>query len=104
MSLVLLFIVWKPLLFIFKFSHITVIRFSQFPLYFISSLTMWILITQKKQWKLVGIYGVSMCSNILLNYLFVPQYGYTAAAWITVIGEAIVLLASGAAVLYTKKL
>lgn len=111
MSLVLLFIVWNaaPLFVYIRqdfFPSISALRILSlgFPLYFLSSLTMWILITQKKQWKLAGIYAGSMCVNILLNFLFVPQYGYIAAAWITVIGEAIVLLASGAAVLYTKKL
>ena len=67
------------------------------PFFFLSSLAMWILIAKKQQMLLVKIYGVSMIVNILLNVLCIPTYGYTAAAWITVISEAIVLVMSGVA-------
>lgn len=71
------------------------------PFFFLSSLTMWVLIARKKQWSLVSIYGISMAANIALNILFVPQFGYMAAAWITIASEAFVLVASGAEVLRT---
>jgi len=67
------------------------------PFFFLSSLAMWILIAKKQQLLLLKIYGVSMIVNILLNALFIPVYGYMAAAWITGISEAIVLVLSGAA-------
>jgi len=70
------------------------------PFFFLSSLTMWILIAQKKQKILVGIYGVSMIINICLNYFLIPTHGYMAAAWITVASEALVLCMSGAIVIY----
>jgi O-antigen/teichoic acid export membrane protein len=70
------------------------------PFFFLSSLTMWILIAQKKQKILVGIYGASMVVNICLNYFFIPTYGYMAAAWITVVSEALVLCISLLTVVY----
>ena len=65
------------------------------PLFFVSSLTMWTIIAQKRQMILIPIYGVSMIVNIILNSVFIPSHGYIAAAWITVLSEAIVLLATG---------
>jgi O-antigen/teichoic acid export membrane protein len=64
------------------------------PFFFLSSLTMWILIALKRQTDLVTIYGISMIANIALNIVFVPQFGYMAAAWITIASEAFVLTAS----------
>lgn len=67
------------------------------PFFFLSSLAMWILIAKKKQILLLKIYGISMIINILLDVIFIPTYGYMAAAWITGISEAIVLAMSGTA-------
>lgn len=67
------------------------------PLFFLTSLFMWTLIALKKQALLVAIYGSSMLVNVFLNARFVPTHGFIAAAWITVISEAMVLLFSGAA-------
>jgi O-antigen/teichoic acid export membrane protein len=64
------------------------------PFFFLSSLTMWILIARKKQMLLLVIYGISMIINIALNSFYIPSYGYMAAAWITVASEALVLLIS----------
>jgi len=65
-----------------------------FPFFFLSSLTMWILIAQKKQLALLFIYIVSMIVNIISNALYIPAYGAIAAATITVLTEALVLLLS----------
>ena len=70
------------------------------PFFFLSALTMWILITIKKRKALVIIYGISMIINIVANAMFIPSYGYLAAAWITVIGEGIVLLMSTVVILH----
>lgn len=67
------------------------------PFFFLSSLTMWTLIATGKYTPLVFIYAFSMIVNIVLNVWFVPTHGFMAAAWITVISEAMVLLFSGAA-------
>jgi O-antigen/teichoic acid export membrane protein len=64
---------------------------------------MWVLIAEKKQKLLLGIYGISMIINICLNYFFIPVYGYMAAAWITVGSEALVLSMSGISVVYLLK-
>lgn len=64
------------------------------PFFFLSSLTMWILIARKKQMLLAFIYGISMVLNMGLNVLYIPSYGYMAAAWITVASEAVVFLIS----------
>ena len=61
------------------------------PFFFLTSITMWTLVAYKKQSSLLGIYGLSMLGNILANILFIPVYGYMAAAWITVCSELCVL-------------
>lgn len=65
------------------------------PLFFLSSLFMWILIAQGKTWRLVWIYGIAMLVNVGLNALFTPQFGYTAAAAITGVSEGVVLFLLG---------
>lgn len=65
------------------------------PVFFVSSLFMWFLIARKQQAALLTIHGVAMLANIVLNIVFIPRYGYTAAAWITVISELFVLAATG---------
>jgi len=65
------------------------------PFFFLTGLTMWTLIAYKKQRELAVIYAFSMVINITANILFVPSYGYMAAAWITLASEAIVLVLSG---------
>jgi len=65
------------------------------PIFFVSSLTMWILITLGKQKLLMVIYGTGMIINVFLNAYFIPRYGYIAAAWITVMSEGFVLALSG---------
>lgn len=64
------------------------------PIFYISSLIMWTLITMKKQFLLLVIYGIGMAFNILFNILYVPTYGIMAAAWITVGSEACILVLS----------
>lgn len=69
------------------------------PVFFVSALFMWFIIAQKKQTFLVIIHGIGMVINILFNLLFVPSYGYMAAAWVTIGSEVLVLMATGALVL-----
>src|SRR3989344_928505 len=65
------------------------------PLFFLSSLFMWILIAQGKAWRLVWIYGIAMVVNVVLNIIFTPRFGYIAAAAITGVSEGVVLLLLG---------
>jgi O-antigen/teichoic acid export membrane protein len=69
------------------------------PFFFVTSVTMWGLVAMKKQAALAAIYGGSMAINIVGNLLFVPTYGFMAAAWMTMVGEAIVLLLSSVVLL-----
>ncbi len=64
------------------------------PLFYLTSLTMWMMVTLKSSTALLGIYGLSMIGNIVANSVFVPRFGFMAAAWITVVGEFVVLLLS----------
>lgn len=65
------------------------------PFFFISALCMWALIALNKQMLLVFIYGGVMILNVALNAWLIPDWGYMAAAWITLISEGLVLLVSG---------
>jgi O-antigen/teichoic acid export membrane protein len=65
------------------------------PFFFLSNLSMWIMIALKKQMALVAIYGSSMILNVAANIYLIPLYGYIAAAWITVVSEGFIFLAGG---------
>ncbi len=69
------------------------------PFFFLTSATMWALIAVKKQSSLVVIYGTAMIVNLVGNIVFVPAYGFMAAAWWTVISEGLVLVVSGSMLL-----
>ena len=64
------------------------------PVFYLTSVTMWVLIALKKRVMLFSIYFISMIVNIGSNILLIPQYGYIAAAWITVFSETLVFLLS----------
>jgi len=62
------------------------------PFFFLTSFLQWILITHSKTGYLLRVYFLSMCANIVLNFIFIPKYSYVAAATITGVLEAIVFL------------
>ncbi len=64
------------------------------PIFYLSSLTMWILVVEKKQTQMLIIYALSMVINIIANAVFIPQYGYMAAAWVTILSEVFILTTS----------
>ncbi|MEK7578053.1 MAG: oligosaccharide flippase family protein [Patescibacteria group bacterium] len=64
------------------------------PLFFLSSLVMWMLFVFNKRWELSIIYIVAMMGNIGANMYYVPTHGAIASAWITIISEALVLVAT----------
>ncbi|MBI1869493.1 polysaccharide biosynthesis C-terminal domain-containing protein [Candidatus Gottesmanbacteria bacterium] len=70
------------------------ILIAALPFFYLTSLTMWLLILFESRRALVMIYGGSMIISIIMNFLFVPNFGYVAAALITSFGEAIILLLS----------
>lgn len=101
LSIVGLLVVWflAPLLtyiksdFVLSIGALRVLALG-LPFFFTTSATMWALVALKKQKTLMTIYGISMAINIFGNILFIPTYGYIAAAWMTVAGEGLVLLFS----------
>lgn len=64
-----------------------------YPVFFATSALSWLVFILKKEKALIWIYGGSFVINILANLLLVPEYNYLASSWITVVGEALVLLA-----------
>ena len=62
-----------------------------FPAYFVSSLLMWILIAKGKYKIMFLLYMLGLIFNLTLNLLYIPQYSYFAASWITVISEYFIL-------------
>ncbi len=71
------------------------------PFFFLSSITMWMLVSTRKYWHLFSIYGLSMIGVILSNAYFIPQYGALAAAWLTIFWEFVVFCAS--AIILTRR-
>lgn len=63
------------------------------PVFFLTSLLQWTLISQKRQKTLLYIYSGAVIINIVLNLIFIPLYGYMAAVTITIASELIVLVA-----------
>lgn len=98
--LAILIIVFSPLL-IKIISDDAAFSPAQFPLtilaaglpfFFVSNLYLWLLVTLGKQKYLLLIYGVTMAINIIGNIILIPTYSYVAAAYLTIISEALVLV------------
>ena len=62
------------------------------PFFFLTSFFQWILISKKERNFLMILYLIFAVINILLNYIFIPSYGYVASAVITDICEGLVLV------------
>ncbi|HLL61372.1 MAG TPA: polysaccharide biosynthesis C-terminal domain-containing protein, partial [Candidatus Nitrosocosmicus sp.] len=52
----------------------------------------WVIITENKEKWLPIVYLLSLFINVVLNIIYVPKFGYTASALITVLSELIVLV------------
>lgn len=63
------------------------------PFFFISALLWHLLIIHNRQKFLTLIYATGAAFNIIANLIFIPIYGYIAAAIITVVSEALITLA-----------
>lgn len=63
-----------------------------FPAYFLSSLLMWVLVVTKKYKSMLLVYTLGLLFNVSLNLIFIPQFSYIAASWITVLSECLVLV------------
>jgi O-antigen/teichoic acid export membrane protein len=71
-----------------------ILSFS-YPIFFLSNLFLWVIITKNKEKVLPFVYGSSLVLNVFLNLIFIPRYGYNASAAITVFSELFVLLMLG---------
>lgn len=63
------------------------------PFFYLSALFWHGLIIVNKQKHLMFIYGAGALLNLTLNLILIPQYGYLAAALVTVVSEAFILTA-----------
>lgn len=64
----------------------------QLPVFYLTSLLMWMLIVLGRQRLLIFFYGSGAVLNVLLNLYFIPRYGYLAAAVITGFSELYILV------------
>ncbi|MCH7541981.1 polysaccharide biosynthesis C-terminal domain-containing protein, partial [Patescibacteria group bacterium] len=72
-----------------------------FPLFFVTPLTLWLAVILKKTREMMFIYGFAAAFNVVANLVFVPNYGYNAAAVVTVVSELLILLLSVGVLLIT---
>jgi O-antigen/teichoic acid export membrane protein len=98
--LTVIFVIVSPLLikistgnreFAGSVSALQVLSLS-FPIYFLTSIFMWFYVSLNKKMFLLLVYATSLILNFVLNFLFIPRFGYMASAWITGISEAYILL------------
>lgn len=63
-----------------------------FPAFFGSAVLMWVFISLRRYKSLLVIYLLGLGFNGLVNLIFIPQYSYIAASYVTVISEYLILL------------
>lgn len=66
---------------------------SFLPIFFMTSIMQWILISVKKQKFLACLYVILGAVNIVLNFIFIPQYSFIASSLITGACEIIIFIA-----------
>lgn len=62
-----------------------------FPAFFGSAVLMWVFITLKKYKTMLSVYITGLVTNLILNLVYIPKYSYTAASWVTVVSEYLIL-------------
>lgn len=72
------------------------------PIFFTTSLLMWVIVAVGEQKVLPLVYGISMILIIAADIVFIPKFGYISAALITDLAEISVLMMLGAIVLKLK--
>lgn len=73
------------------------------PLFFITSPLMWLFVLLKKEKQLIWVHGLGAIVNVVLNSLFIPNFGVTAAAIITGVTELVILINGGVVLFFSKK-
>lgn len=71
-------------------QSLQILSFS-FPAFFLSSLLMWLLISMGQYKKILLIYATGLVFNLVLNFIYIPLYSFSAASWITVFCEYLIL-------------
>ena len=72
-------------------TQILQILISALPIFYLSAISLWLVITVGKQKLLVIIYGLAAVLNIVLNLIFIPVYGITTAAVTTILTEIFIV-------------
>ncbi len=62
------------------------------PLSYVNGITQYVLVAANQQRTITWAFGSAVAFNIVANLLFVPEYGYSAAAAVTVATEAVLFL------------
>ena len=96
-----------PFLYDVRFTPSTlplVILASGIPFFFLSALLWHVLIIFDRQKNLVLVYGAGALFNLIANLIFIPKFGYIAAAVTTVVSEAFILFLLIVIVLAASKL
>lgn len=62
------------------------------PVFYLSAVSLWLVVTIGKQNFLIFVYGLAALINVFLNIILVPVYGIAAAAVLTIITEVLVII------------
>ena len=61
------------------------------PIFYLSALFLWLMITLGKQKQIPFIYAIGAVSNVVLNLIFIPRYSFYGSAIITWASELLIL-------------
>jgi O-antigen/teichoic acid export membrane protein len=70
-----------------------------FPAFFLTSLLMMVMVIMGKYKELAAVYSVGLMFNLALNWVWIPQFSFIAASWVTVVSEYLILIIQVAIVL-----
>lgn len=62
-----------------------------FPAYFLSAILMWVMVTKGQYKRMLVIYAFGLIFNLILNFIYIPQFSFLAASWVTVVSEYLIL-------------
>jgi O-antigen/teichoic acid export membrane protein len=74
-----------------------------FPLFFITPVSLWLAVTLGKTKEMMFVYGFAAAFNLVANLVFVPVFGYNAAAIVTIASELIILALTAGVLFITSK-
>lgn len=63
-----------------------------FLFYFISSLSMYILIARGEQSRMMWINAIIALLNIIGNLIFIPMYSFIGSAWVTLVTQILLMM------------